>query len=323
MIRVGLFLAALIALPVFDVYLVFRFFARANAEGPDGHPPPPTWLDSLWVKILAGAATVLAITCIFYGRFVEPGWVATEQVALQTPKLPNGEKFRIVFLTDLHLEPGSRITGTSTAASMLDADVILLGGDYMNVDSHAMRKALFDYAKGLNAREGVFAVGGNWDRGSTSWSTMLSRAGVTVLDGKTRTFRGGEGRRSGVIELVGLSFAAPAPLKDLDPAVRDRRYTIVLHHSPDIVESVVEARADLFLSGHTHGGQVCLPLYGALVTLSRYGKKYESGLFREGPDGATAVYVSRGLGQEGGWVPRVRFCCRPEVTVIDIVGTGE
>jgi len=323
MLRVGLFLAALIALPVFDVYLVFRFFARANAEGPDGRPPPPTWADGIAVKILAGAATVLAIACMFYGRFVEPGWVVTEQVRLRTAKLPKDEKFRIVFLTDLHLEPGSRITETATAASMLNADVILLGGDYMNVDSHATRKMLLEFAKGLNAREGVYAVGGNWDRGSDSWKTMLARAGVTVLGGRSDIFRVGEGRGRGTVELMGLSFAAPAALKDLDPQKVAQRYTIVLHHSPDIIESVVDAGADLFLAGHTHGGQVCLPLYGALVTLSRYGKKYESGLFHEGPDGATAMYVSRGLGEEGGWAPRVRFYCRPEITVIDLVGTGE
>jgi predicted MPP superfamily phosphohydrolase len=60
---------------------------------------------------------------------------------------------------------------------------------------------------------------------------------------------------------------------------------------------------------------VALPFYGALVTFSVLGKKYESGLFREG---ATWMYVNRGIGMEGGFVPRVRFGARPEITVYEI-----
>jgi predicted MPP superfamily phosphohydrolase len=67
-------------------------------------------------------------------------------------------------------------------------------------------------------------------------------------------------------------------------------------------------------AGHIHGGQVALPFYGALVTLSRTGKTYESGLYRVG---GTWLHVSRGLGMEGGHIPRVRFWARPEVTVIE------
>ncbi len=60
---------------------------------------------------------------------------------------------------------------------------------------------------------------------------------------------------------------------------------------------------------------MALPLYGALVTLSKFGKKYESGLHREGQ---TWLYVTRGIGMEGGPAPRVRFFARPEVTVIEL-----
>ena len=314
-IRVGLFLMVLAAIPVFDVYLVFRYFARANAAGPDGNPPPPKLLDELWMKVLAAAVTLLVIICAAYARFVEPGWVVTEEVTLTTDEIPKDEKFRIVFLADLHLESGSRIAETAAAASMLSPDIILLGGDYMNADTRSNRKMLFEFCEKLKAREGVFAVGGNWDH-DTTWSTMVGRAGVEVIEGTTRTFRAGRGR----IALCGLAYGDPRPLKDFAEKYRESYYTIVLHHSPDILDPVFEAQVDLLLSGHTHGGQLRLPLYGALVTLSRYGKRYEGGLYHEGP---TTLYVTRGLGCEGGWVPRIRFCCRPEVTVIDLVGTGK
>ena len=77
------------------------------------------------------------------------------------------------------------------------------------------------------------------------------------------------------------------------------------------------AGVDLQLSGHTHGGQVRLPLYGALLTLSAMGKRFEAGLYRLGE---MALYVNRGLGMEGGAAPRVRFLCRPEITVFDLLG---
>ena len=72
---------------------------------------------------------------------------------------------------------------------------------------------------------------------------------------------------------------------------------------------------DLFLAGHTHGGQVALPFYGAIVTFSRFGKRFEAGLHRVAN---TWLYVNRGLGMEGGPAPRVRFCARPEVSVLEV-----
>ena len=78
---------------------------------------------------------------------------------------------------------------------------------------------------------------------------------------------------------------------------------------------VASEHMDLYCAGHTHGGQVALPLYGALITLSKYGKRYEAGLYHEKD---TWLYVNRGIGMDGGFAPRVRFWSVPELTVIDI-----
>ncbi|MBN1306175.1 MAG: metallophosphoesterase [Anaerolineales bacterium] len=71
----------------------------------------------------------------------------------------------------------------------------------------------------------------------------------------------------------------------------------------------------MYLAGHTHGGQVRIPLYGALVTFSRYGKVFEMG---EDHIEGTTLYVSRRLGMEGLGLPRVCFLCPPEIVVIDL-----
>jgi predicted MPP superfamily phosphohydrolase len=72
---------------------------------------------------------------------------------------------------------------------------------------------------------------------------------------------------------------------------------------------------NLYLCGHTHGGQVRLPIYGALLTSSQLGKRYEMGHYREDD---THLYVSRGLGLEGLSAPRVRFLCPPEMTLVTL-----
>jgi hypothetical protein len=84
---------------------------------------------------------------------------------------------------------------------------------------------------------------------------------------------------------------------------------VLLTHNPDIVEEVNRVGLDLVLAGHTHGGQVRLPLIGPLVVPSIYGARYACGLFHFGE---TKMYVNRGLGVVS---PPVRFLVRPEITV--------
>jgi predicted MPP superfamily phosphohydrolase len=93
-------------------------------------------------------------------------------------------------------------------------------------------------------------------------------------------------------------------------------FNLLLYHSPDIAPTVAQLGFDLQLSGHTHGGQVRLPLFGALITGSLYRKKFEAGRYSVGP---MELYVSRGIGLEGGGAPRVRFLCPPEVILWEII----
>jgi hypothetical protein len=88
--------------------------------------------------------------------------------------------------------------------------------------------------------------------------------------------------------------------------------TILLYHTPDLMPKItgLGLGIDLYLAGHTHGGQLRLPLYGALFTSSRWGKRYEMGRYEAQ---GTTLYVSRGLGLEGLGAPRARFLAPPEL----------
>jgi predicted MPP superfamily phosphohydrolase len=91
---------------------------------------------------------------------------------------------------------------------------------------------------------------------------------------------------------------------------------MLLYHKPDLAYAADEVAIDLYLAGHTHGGQVRLPFYGAIYANSRYGKTFEMGLYQLKN---TTMYVSRGLGFTGGSAPRIRFLAPPEVTIVDLV----
>jgi len=106
-----------------------------------------------------------------------------------------------------------------------------------------------------------------------------------------------------------------AVLDYLIAQVPEQAYKLLLYHSPDLIEAAAAVDIDLQLSGHTHGGQIRVPFYGAIFTSSTYGKRFEMGRYDvEG----TVLYVSRGLGMEGSVAPRARFLCPPEIVVVEI-----
>jgi predicted MPP superfamily phosphohydrolase len=96
-------------------------------------------------------------------------------------------------------------------------------------------------------------------------------------------------------------------------------YTILMYHTPDLMPEAAQRGIGLYLAGHTHGGQWRLPFYGAVLTSSVYGKRYEMGHYVQG---ATELYVSRGLGMEGLAAPRARFICPPEVVLLTLLPSG-
>ncbi|MBZ0252543.1 MAG: hypothetical protein K8I02_04315, partial [Candidatus Methylomirabilis sp.] len=153
----------------------------------------------------------------------------------------------------------------------------------------------------------VYAVKGNWDSWYWQGLDLFGGTGVRPLDGEAVEFRVGPTpvRLGGVA--VRNENATPAMLAGYGPEALN----LYLYHSPDLVEELDGRGVDFYFAGHTHGGQIRLPPYGALITFSKFDKKYEMGLYRL--DGLT-LYVNRGIGTEG-HVPPIRFMSVPEVTV--------
>jgi predicted MPP superfamily phosphohydrolase len=92
--------------------------------------------------------------------------------------------------------------------------------------------------------------------------------------------------------------------------VSDDCFQVLLIHAPDIAPEAAQVGVDLYLCGHTHGGQWRIPGYGAVITSSAHGKRFEMGRY---PVDNMTLYVSRGIGLEGCAAPRSRLFCPPEI----------
>jgi len=255
-------------------------------------------------------AAVLGIGCWLYGHFIEPNRVDVHVMTIPTPKLKIS-RFRLVQISDLHCD--WRVRNEEKMVRIINdlaPDIVVATGDYCN---HSLGLPhLRDALNRLQAPLGKFAVTGNQD---THWPrplNLLDGTGFHWLD--QETVMASKGPDS--IGISGINFGhSPVPIDPVKALPRDR-FNVFLYHTPDLIEDVSGPGVDLYLCGHTHGGQVTLPWYGALITFSKFGKKYESGLYRVGQ---TTLYVNRGLGLEPRPGPQVRFLARPEIAVFDIV----
>jgi predicted MPP superfamily phosphohydrolase len=258
---------------------------------------------------LLGALIVIAIAA--HAFLIEPTWLEVTHVTLSSPKVTSPLKIAVV--ADLQTdEIGEYERDVLTRVAAERPDLILLAGDYLQVRGEDAWRVQRERLNGLlkeirfQAPLGAYAVGGNVD--PRQWPELFAGTGVTVLE-ITRT---ADLDRNDVC-LTGLSMddsfnrQAQAPAKN--------RFHICLGHSPDF--SLSEAvHADLLVAGHTHGGQVRLPVIGPLITLAKVPRAWAAGVTEL--SGGRYLVVSRGIGMERGAAPRMRFLCRPQLLFITV-----
>ncbi len=266
-------------------------------------------------RIAIVALAAVALACLAYARFVEPWRLEQTHVRVATPKLPVGAgPVRIVHLSDLHCDAKQRLEGRlPEVVRDLRPDAIVFTGDAVNspggvtVFRRLMRQ--------LAPIAPTFAVEGNWESRDHCPPGLYEGTGVRLLKGEAFPLAAPD-RRVWIAGGAAGTWPRVAAALAATPAEAVR---VVLYHYPDAAYDAAGAGADVLLAGHSHGGQIAFPLIGPPITLSRYGQRFARGLKRVG---GTWVYVSRGIGMEGGGTPRMRFFSRPEVALIEIAPEG-
>jgi predicted MPP superfamily phosphohydrolase len=259
---------------------------------------------------------------------VEPLLVETTELSLAFDDLdPAAPPVRVVHITDTHIERSSfREASVIRKVNALQPDIVVLTGDYLNLSnlSDPTSAAHFrQFVAQLEAPYGIYAVRGSVEPSLESMAWLVEGTEVVWLEQEAVTVD----VRGQSVTLVGVacSHRQERDVARLARAMADGgaggvpagAFTLLLYHSPDLIREAAGHQVDLYLGGHTHGGQLCLPFYGAIVTNSIYGRRYASGLFEEG---GTTMVISRGVGFEGGGMPRARFLCRPEIVSLELRG---
>jgi len=261
---------------------------------------------------LAGAGMAFVLLMVsFYSFVVEPSWLEVSRLAVYSPRI--ARPVRIVAIADLQT-PRIGAYERRVFQRVIDEkpDIILLLGDYLQLEEGDLDAAVRETAileetvrrLAPHARGGIYVVGGNID----------GPGGASLFRGLPVTFLA----RSTTFRFQGICFTGLCSEDSRKPVGRIPMcdgYHVVFGHFPNF--ALDTKGGDLLLAGHTHGGQVRLPFIGPLTSLSLIPRSWAAGVTDLG--NGRKLLVSRGIGTEGMGAPKVRFLCRPELNVIDLV----
>ncbi|MBI9091290.1 MAG: CDP-archaeol synthase [Desulfobacterium sp.] len=229
-------------------------------------------------------------------------------------RLPKAfDQYKILFMSDLHLDGLDGLTERLIEiVKNQPVDLCLLGGDYrmeMYGQFQQANEKLGELVQHIHARDGVFGILGNHD--CIEIAPDLEDSNICMLINDAMVLER-DGRH---LAVCGVDDPHYYQCHDLDKALREvpeTAFKILLSHSPEIINSLDHHDIDLCLSGHTHGGQICLPLIGPVFTHCPVPRRFVSGRWQHNN---TCGYTSCGAGSSG--IP-VRYNCRPEVLVITL-----
>jgi predicted MPP superfamily phosphohydrolase len=252
--------------------------------------------------------------------YIEPFHLTVTELPIQTPAFFPDRPLRVLQISDLHVE---RITQRErdvlAQAESLQPDIIVLTGDYVNSsyenDPLTLQETRQLLSK-LRAPSGIYAVNGNTDKLSVMSALFDGLANIRLLYDEVLPIH----FPGGTLYIVGLKLGSDRVrdsrvLQYLAGNLPPGAFSLLIYHTPEMIETAASSGVDLYLAGHTHGGQIRLPFYGAILPRTGYSKIYEMGEYRVG---STTLYVSRGIGMGGGLSPRVRFLCPPELVLVEL-----
>ncbi|MBA3871407.1 MAG: metallophosphoesterase [Anaerolineae bacterium] len=277
-----------------------------------------------WLAIVI----LLAITAlVFYSTWIEPFRIGVTRQKYQTAKWHvDAAPLRVLQVGDIHVERiGPRERQLNKLIAELKPDVIVFTGDFVNLSNTDDPRSEGDIRSLISQWEaplGVYCVSG------TPLVEPLERVQAFVRGLDNLKLLPNQwvsiNTPGGKLNILGLVVTHDMKrdrdmLKKMMLTAPPKGLNLLLMHPPDIAPEANELGIDLYLCGHTHGGQIRFPLIGAVFSSSHLGKQFIMGRYELG---TTTLYTSRGVGLEGLGAPRARFLCPPEIVLWEITGTS-
>lgn len=273
-------------------------------------------------QFLARGAAAVAGAGLLAGGYSwqgEPHWLEVTRHTLDWADLPDAfSGLKLVHISDVHLGFNKDAGDVKRLVSHIKAaepDLVCLSGDIVDSYAEDLEESVPLFA-GLKPPMGKYAVLGNHDyKNVNKLVGLLEDSGFNVLRNRYELIR----RGNQAIAVAGMEdflitwAGGPDPKAALG-GIPAGTFTILLMHEPDYADSILDYPVRLQLSGHSHGGQIRLPVAGPMFV--PYGsRKYISGLYTVG-ESNRKLYVSRGFGET--YMP-FRLFCRPEMTVFTLM----
>ncbi len=238
---------------------------------------------------------------------------------VELPAAPDYPELRVALLSDLHVRPEQRalerLEEIVRRTNAEHPDLILLAGDFVagHLERHAASPDEIARRLGaLRAPLGVYAVLGNhdhWQRPERI-AAALENAGITMLENRAALLV--DNRTGTLFSLAGATDGHRNQNPDWNDLLPYPGLPVLLlTHTPDILATLPPGRIIAF-AGHTHGGQIVLPLFGPPILPSKYGRRYASGTVQEN---GNTIFITTGLGTS---LLPLRLNCPPEIALLEL-----
>lgn len=274
------------------------------------------------ILILAG----ITFAVVFYGSFIAPRQLVVNYQSIDIPRIQFSEPLRIAVISDTHFGPYKKTSFIKKVVAQvidLHPDLILLGGDAISENPEEMRYGA--PLKDLGDTHLVYAALGNHDSGlfsSREYFIFEPKKRAAMLDWYAKYNIKTLLNEAAYISVKGKNFWL-AGVEDFDAKRNDEALakskiktndlTILLTHNPDVIFGAQKAGFDLVVAGHTHGGQVRLPVFGPMGQIpTELGQAFDKGQFNFGQ---TKLFITSGVGESG---TRARLFNPPEIVILRV-----
>lgn len=273
----------------------------------------------MWI-LLSSTITLVFLLGVFlmvYGYLIEPHMIEISHYRKNHGQMED-RHLRVVQISDIHLGYHVSIKSFEHLVQQVNAlspDVVVLTGDiYDNGEKYVGSERVVKCLQALKAPYGKYAIYGNHEyahNGVTLLKQTADQAEITLLVNEVAQVPHPHLK----IAIAGADCAIYGDKQpDFCATLESSHFNLLMLHQADAIQPYLKYPIDLVMSGHTHGGQIKLPLLGAPI-LPEMGKRYLQGWYRFEENPRLELYVNRGFGMT--MLP-FRFLSRPEITVIDL-----